>query len=253
MPYKNILTSLGLSEPEAAVYDALLELGLSPASAIIKKTGLKRGHVYHLLYSLIEKGLAEQTDKNKKAHFRLTSPVALQNFLEKQRKNLEDNQKTLETILPSLFASYQLTAEKPTIQFSVGIGGLKKIYEDVLLRKKPLFIFASRFDRKLPELDALIRNQIKKQYHSKIEVRSIVAYTDPSLRQGFTEFAKKYGVQMRALKNFILAAQILCYDDIVALTTFKTELVNMTIENKDIAATVQTIFDQLWETAEPIL
>lgn len=50
-----ILTSLGLTENEAVLYQLLLELGPKPANELLKPSGLQRGNLYNTLTRLKER------------------------------------------------------------------------------------------------------------------------------------------------------------------------------------------------------
>ena len=52
MDIRITLTQLGLSEKEADVYLAALELGMAPASVIAKKSRIKRTTVHEILKRL---------------------------------------------------------------------------------------------------------------------------------------------------------------------------------------------------------
>ena len=59
-----ILEELGLSNAEAKIYLTLLELGPSKTGKIIDKTKLQSSTIYHLLGTLIEKGLISYIRKD---------------------------------------------------------------------------------------------------------------------------------------------------------------------------------------------
>jgi len=251
MPYKNILTSLGLSEPEAAVYDALLELGLSPASAIIKKTGLKRGHVYHLLYGLIEKGLAEQTEKNKKAHFRALSPSKLLEFVDQQIKTVSDSKKTLESILPSLLSVYRLTSEKPIITFYEGDEGMKKVLSDTLFNnpEKNILTFSdvagyTRYLREWNENYYAVQRKKLKIYEKVIipNNREALDYMRGYKANDVTE------ILFIDHKLFPFFTEINIYNNRVSFVTFSDKAkIGVLVENKEIYQTLTSIFNLVWE------
>ena len=58
------LRNIGLSEKEAIIYLASLELGPSTIQEISKKAQLKRSSVYDLISSLVERGLMNNFIKN---------------------------------------------------------------------------------------------------------------------------------------------------------------------------------------------
>ncbi len=71
------LQSLNLSQNEAKVYSALLEIGQTSAGEIIKKTGLHRSVVYETLDKLIVKKLVFKLEKQNIAFFQPTDPSRL--------------------------------------------------------------------------------------------------------------------------------------------------------------------------------
>ena len=57
MEIKEMLKETGLTDSEARIYLALLELGPSLAGKISRKTGIHRRNVYDITERLIKKGL----------------------------------------------------------------------------------------------------------------------------------------------------------------------------------------------------
>ena len=89
------LQEQGLSEKEAKVYVACLELGDTTAGDVTVKSKLPRTLVYDLLSKLIEKGLVAYVIKNNIKYFKASEP---QQFI----KTLKEKQKGIEEILPQL-------------------------------------------------------------------------------------------------------------------------------------------------------
>ena len=69
------LEQLGLSEEEAKVYLAVLELGGSYVSAIAKKAGIHRVSCYHTLDNLKKKGVISSFTKDNIKYFSVDSPL----------------------------------------------------------------------------------------------------------------------------------------------------------------------------------
>ena len=68
------LTEFGLSEKEAKVYLALLELEVATATEIAKNSNIKRSSTYVVLESLKEKGLVGTTEEKRIQRFVASSP-----------------------------------------------------------------------------------------------------------------------------------------------------------------------------------
>ena len=81
----SILEELGLSTAEAKIYLALLELGQSKTGKIIDITHLQSSTVYHVMGSLIEKGLVSFIIKGKVKYYQAEPPESFLLFLEEKK------------------------------------------------------------------------------------------------------------------------------------------------------------------------
>lgn len=247
MEYKDILTRAGLSESETIVYDFLLKEGEVSAGQIAKKIpSLKRGNTYNILKSLISKGLVEQFEKNKTAHFRLEHPSKLKDYLNKQTIEIEHVEKTLGDLLPSLISEYNLTHNKPGVHYFEGVEGIKKIYEDTIADnpEKKVMFFRSHLDSQELGLDFFdtysqkrARAEIKTQIISSKEITTELQDKDKRLLK-----------ERKFWKDFNPPAEIDIYHDKVAIISFDGGLVGTIIENKAISLTLKKIFEQVWKS-----
>ncbi len=67
--YEELLTEIGLTKSEIAVYFALLELGSSTTGPIIKKANIASGKAYLILDKLAQKGLVTYSIKSKTKNY----------------------------------------------------------------------------------------------------------------------------------------------------------------------------------------
>ena len=126
--------------------------------------------------------------------------------------------------------------------------GLEKIYDDILKEKKELLIFASIIDRVMPEFNELIDKQIKRQARAGIKVRALVR--EEIINQEYIKKLRPLGIKIRGLKNYRLTSQIIVYNNKVAITSFKKDLMSTLIENESIAGSLKNIFEIIWEKAK---
>ena len=77
MDLKNVLTGIGLSQKEASVYLATLELGASPASDIAQRARLNRVTTYDILEKLMHKGFISIYTQRGLKIFAATDPDAV--------------------------------------------------------------------------------------------------------------------------------------------------------------------------------
>lgn len=116
------LKKLNLTEKEARVYLALLELGPSTPYKIAKRSRLKRPTAYVIAEELVEKGLIVQMTGEKKRMYIARSP---ESYIE----DVEDRVQEAKKILPELLALQRKKSDKPNILYFEGIAGVKQAYE----------------------------------------------------------------------------------------------------------------------------
>lgn len=93
------LKSLGLGEKESIVYVALLGLGETGSSKIIKKTSLHGQFVYTALESLEQKGLVQHVVKRGRKKFSAKNPKMLVQLIDRQKRMAEEVAETLNEMI----------------------------------------------------------------------------------------------------------------------------------------------------------
>ncbi len=134
--FEKDLQQLGLSEKEAKVYSASLELGPESVLKIAQKSGINRPTCYVQIESLINRGLVSSFIKGKKRYFSAESPDRFLDLISARAKDLRDKETSLKAILPELQNVFNLSGEKPKVRFYEGKAGLKAMQEDFLKTKE---------------------------------------------------------------------------------------------------------------------
>ena len=120
------LTKFGLSEKEAKVYLACLELGDSVASDIALKSNLPRTLVYDILERLIDLGLVSYSIRDNKKFFRASDPEELLRIL-------HEKEEVVQKSLPELKNLQKMKGVKrPKIDVYEGKEGMKAVMDDIL-------------------------------------------------------------------------------------------------------------------------
>ena len=83
---ENDLQKIGLTEKEAKVYLAALELGQSTVQQISQKAKVNRATTYVILESLMDKSVIKTLEQGKKRFFVAEGPYALKNVIRKQQE-----------------------------------------------------------------------------------------------------------------------------------------------------------------------
>ncbi len=117
------LVKLGLSDKEAKVYLALLELGQETVQHIAERAQVRRPTTYVILEKLLRLGLVSTINQERKTLFVAESPRELVNVLDHQVHEIQDRRSLLDETLGQLMARYR-TKDKPIVRFFEGIDGL---------------------------------------------------------------------------------------------------------------------------------
>ncbi|NTU69527.1 hypothetical protein HGB13_01690 [bacterium] len=242
---KILLEQSGLTKSEALVYETLLEHGeLSPPLTALH-TGLSRENAYNVLNSLLAKELAEIAPRKKKKMFRPAPPVKLKELIENEKRIIDERQKAIDAIVPTLNNLYNLSSNKPSVSYFEGIEGIKKVYEDSL-REQPeeTLVFRSIYDDEA--MDKYLHDWMKRRAKRGIKNRIINpkgyfiggAGTDKELNRKSLHIDPKF---------FSLPTEITVYNNKVSILSLRKDKIGIIIESSDFAETFKNIFEYIWK------
>lgn len=250
--YTKILEGVGLNNTEAVVYEVLLDKGQLGVSGLLKLTpNVNRTNLYSILYSLRDKGIIEQTIKDKKINFKPLDPYKIKDYVFSERENYLKASKELDFVLPDLLSTFNLAVNKPSVRYYEGISGLEKVYNELNNSGvDELLLIRSVNDSDHPELKKVVVNQVRKQVKKNIRTKAITSLVISS-RQTFQEEDRMNFVERRLVdkEKLSIPAQIMIWADTVAITNMKGKLISSVIENKNIATTFRIIFDYIWSSS----
>lgn len=121
---ERLLEKLGLSEKEAKVYLATLELGQDTVQNIAKKASVQRPTAYVILEKLMTTGLVSTVQQGKKTLFVAESPKELQNLLEEQKHQIDMHRQELDDAMGQFMAIHNASGDKPVVRYFEGEEGL---------------------------------------------------------------------------------------------------------------------------------
>lgn len=243
------LQKLGLSEKEASVYLASLELGAGTAQELAQKTGLRRPTVYFTIEQLKKRGLMSSFEKGKKTFFASESPENLAVFLGTQEKKIEEARSVLHTLLPELALMFDVTGERPRVRFFEGKEGLKAMQEDFLRTKEKnlvsMYSFSDYHNIFTPEERRAYR---EKRAKKNIFARGIYTRIEGPLKTG--ELPPASELRWVPGGKFPFTSDITIYEHKVAAASLKGRNVGVIIESQEIANTLRAVFELAWNAAE---
>ncbi len=241
------LTTLGFSEKETAVYLALLELGKRTVSPIARKAGINRTTTYDILGSLINKGLVSVSGKEPLQEFIAESPNMILNLMEKEVEKTTALKQTAESIIPELKSLHNV-GNRPKIRFYEGVEGLKQVYEDTLTSHETIRAYANVEDTEIT-LPGYFPKYYQRRSAKGIRIRAI--FPDNLMarnRQSHDQEESRETVIIPKDKYFF-SPEINIYDNKVMIASWKEKL-GITIESKEIAEAMKSIFELAWAEAK---
>lgn len=246
------LKNIGLSDNEAKVYLAMLELGPSPVLEISAKSGVNRPTTYVQIESLKKMGLVSTQTKGKKQLFVAESPEQLESVLEQTCRVAEQKKSELEKIMPELKTIFNLTGERPQVRFFEGKEGLIKMGREFLKAKEKKIIGLTSIDDVLKVFPEITRESYSSdRVKRNIESRSL--YTSSK-----GPIWKRHDKELLREAKFIppekmpFSADITVFDDKVAIAALKGRVSGAIIEHREIADSFRGLFELVWNLVDKL-
>jgi len=244
MSNEEILRGLGLSEREAKVYLALIELGQTTVGPIAKKTRIQHPKIYQTLEKLIDRGLVNFVIKSKTKYFQAQDPKQLLNILkEKERSFLE--------IFQDLREKQKFSQDKQVATIYEGYESIKAMYETILneLNKNGYYyVFAFKDEYlKSPLASRFLRNVHQKLSEKKVDDRLIA---NISIKKEFKEnYGGIRGIKFRFTKmNLPLGLMII--NNRVINWVWGERPTAIEIISRQIALQYKKFFLEIWKSSK---
>jgi len=241
----NELKNIGLSDKEARVYLAMLELGAATVLEIAAKAGINRPTAYVEIEALKKKGLASSQTKGTKKLFIAESPSQLEFVLDREAKEVDAKKSELAKILPELSTLFNLADEKPQVRFFEGKEGLMRMQDEFLKMKGKTTEDISSADDVLSVFPSHVQEYSPRRVDKKIFARLI--YTS---ERG--EILSREDTQMLRETRFVsknelpISIDMTIYDDKIAISALKGKISGIIVEHREIADSFRAIFNLLW-------
>jgi len=230
------LRKLGLTEKEARVYLAALELGYTSIQKIAQKAQISRPTAYEIIKSLENKELITQSKEKGKRYFTAQSPDHLLGILKRQKKELEEKEREFLRIIAALRAKYYLN-DKREIKAYQGKNGLEILLDDFLTtHSKEIYVLAS--DNKIWPISQ--REKVYRKIKERLGKIQIKELFPKKKKSPFSYLERKFFNQ----NSSPFKETVIIYDKVIILTSQKTGLL---IENKATINLIKSLFLLIWK------
>lgn len=250
--YTTSLVQAGLSYGQARVYEILLKNGPLKAGKIHQKSDLKRGLVYKALDELVEMGLATKQDSpGKVSIFTAEHPGKVKLIAEQREEKAKTAQLILDGILGQMTSDFNLISGAPSIRFYEGLEGAKKVANDSLGATTEIlsYIDNEAVNKYLADFN---KSYIAKR--NKLAIKKRMIAVDSEYVQRRAKELNKSTTEIRTIPSpspFSTVMQI--YDQKVSYITLdEKKIIGIIVDDPLIAQMHTTLFNALWNAAQPL-
>ncbi len=252
-----LIAEAGLTEGEAKVYLALLELGVSTVGPIIEKSKVARSFAYNILNGLINKGLASYVTRDRTKYYQAAEPSRLLDYMEKRKEALERSKSELEKLMPGLKA---LQTEVPRTEISVyeGFRGIQTAFEhyEDKLRKGDEYLCFGGYPTQKDQYHLYWQKHHEKRMKEGIRTRMLF---DKDADDDVLKNRNSYALcdTRRLHTKLKTPAWFYIYKDTTTIFLQEnpdfqnTKALGVEIVNQEIADTFRAIFEDYWKKARP--
>jgi len=240
-----ILERIGLTKSESRAYMVLLKSGTVGVGDIIKDAHISRSKIYDVLNRLIEKGLVSSIKEGKKNRFNAIPPKRLHEFIENKKKDLEETEKELNSII--LILDKIPKKSEVNAEILSGPRGIRAFFDmSIYNNQKKEEILVLGYSKEASQyFHAYFREYHKERTRKKIHGRVIYNYETWFLKD---REKRKYVEQRYLPKGFANPTFIYIFGDSVGTIVFtKEQKLCFMIKNKIIAESYKNYFNMLWK------
>jgi HTH-type transcriptional regulator, sugar sensing transcriptional regulator len=248
------LQSAGLSEKEAKVYLAALELGTAGAVQIARKSGISRGTTYLIAENLMLRGLMSSIERDGHTLFSSEPPGQLLARVENESRTVEERKRSLAAALPELEALVKAGGTpRPSVRYYEGLQGLEAMREILYKNRRFEILNAANVnisEEFLPRENLEAHRRMLKLY----DIRGRLLYTcsDKLHEELFAAAPTDSLWQRRRLPadRFPFHGEVVIFGDHVAFISYAGRVSGALIEHAHFALSMKTIFEMAWKEAE---
>jgi len=248
------LQNLGLNLSEAKAYLTLLELGGTSAGLLAEKAQISPSKIYWVLEKLLKKGLVSYVIKAKTKVYFAASPQKLRDYIEEERKGIEERATSLEEMIPKLVELQKLSEDVQQAEIFVGFPAMKNAYFTMYDAAKKgdehLVFLRSGEEEGKPEA-VLFFNKLHK---AAVEIglkRKLLSRDTPQARNLFKKgpYAGRKGDEVRFID--ICPEGINIVKDYVLFMHLAEKPICVLVRSRQMSEDYRKLFFEMWARAKP--
>ncbi|MBR9692284.1 hypothetical protein GOV06_05875 [Candidatus Woesearchaeota archaeon] len=245
---EKLLEEIGLTKGEIKVYLTLLKLGETTTGKIIEEAQISSGKIYEILDKLIKKGLASFITKDKTKYFSAASPNRILDYMHEKEKALKNKEQELLKELPSLLKIKKAGKKEYETNHFKGFKGIQTAIFEALedLTEKDEVLAMGIISHKKKQYNLLWQRWHRQRIKSKIICKAL--FSDKNTPY-YRLFKKMKFTEVKVLEG-ITPSAIDIMGERVLIFTYGEESSCLSIKNPEIAQSLKTFFENLWNIAK---
>lgn len=243
-PNIQTLLGVGMTEKEAAIYFALLNLGEATVAQIAERAKLKRSIVYVVLEELMKRGYASEFPGLKIRRFAPSDPTRLY-------RDLAANVENFKFMLPLLRSIHESSGKFPHIEILDDHKAISAVQRRLEYEKTTRYAYSLAHQEKYFPIEverwrrhSLNPNDANESWHLMADEREGAAFA-----QVFAERPRQHFRRMEQGVDFPIDVSIA--DGFISVTSFEP-LFMVIIHSKKIAKSFAAIFDVAWKNSRTV-
>jgi sugar-specific transcriptional regulator TrmB len=245
----DVLRKIGLTEYETKVYIALLDLGKATSGEILQKSNLNTGKIYDILGSLKNKGFISEIIESGVKKFSPANPNQIFDFLEEKKEDIQNQEQTLNKIVPDILKRINATKEFQRVEVFYGFKGLKTAHQKEIDRyssKETLRVLGIMGREKYPKsiYNFYINNLYSKRITSKVKIKKIL---DKEAKEHRKDHEKEAQIKY---VPYVSPVAIVTIGDLTIIDIVTENPIIITIESKEVAESFIQQFELLWKLSK---
>ncbi len=245
------LEKLGLTSGEARVYLSLLRIGESTTGKVITDSQITGSKVYDILNRLIQKGLVSYVYKRDIKYFSANSVVSLLSYLKQRQKELIDDIKDAENLIPLLEKMRAPSQNIMAAKVFEGYGGIETVFSlilDVCHPGETYYAFSLGEELHNPKFVALLLNHHRRRITKKVSVK-ILAQT--GTEKLFDKIHSLHLLKIRFVPH-PTPLGVFIFGNFVATFSFDVIPRCFLIESTVVAKSYKDFFSSLWKEGKKV-
>jgi len=243
------LHGAGLSEKEAKVYLASLELGGGTAVQIARKSGINRGTTYLIAENLMQRGLMSGVERGGSKNFCAEPPSHLVSRIEKEHETLATRRELLAAALPELEAIVKGSPARPSVRYYEGEDGLRVMREILYKNRREEILNAVDMDAfcgAIPHDN--MREHLKNIHRYDLGGRILYTCSDELNKKLMANLVNRVGWERHRVpkQKYPFDGEIVIFGNTVAFLSYRNGIVGAIIEHESFARTMRGIFELAW-------